>query len=62
MENHVLMFIWREMLAVRTNVEAHPEFGQVIDEAKDKGVEVVFLTCHVEVDELRGKMMAFAEC
>ena len=56
------MFIWREMLAVRTNVEAHPEFGQVIDEAKDKGVEVVFLTCHVEVDELRGKMMAFAEC
>ena len=41
---------------VRANVETHPEFGQVLDEAKDKGVEIVFLTCHVEVDELRGEM------
>ena len=56
MENHVLIFIWREMLAVRANVGTHPEFGQVLDEAMDKGVEIVFLTCHVEVDELRGEM------
>ena len=62
MENHVLIFIWREMLAVRANVGTHPEFGQVLDEAKDKGVEIVFLTCHVEVDELRGEMSEFAEC
>ena len=41
---------------VRANVETHPEFGQVLDEAKDKGVEIVFLTCHVEVDELRVEM------
>lgn len=41
---------------VRANVGTHPEFGQALDEAKDKGVEVVFLTCHVEVDELRVEM------
>ncbi len=38
---------------VLPNVDTHPEFGVALDEAKDAGVEVLFLTCHVEPDELR---------
>ena len=37
---------------VRANIETHPEFGEALDDAKKAGVEVLFLTCHVEPDEL----------
>ncbi len=37
---------------VRPNIETHPEFGTALQEAKAAGVEVQFLTCHVEADEL----------
>ncbi len=37
---------------VRPNVETHPEFGVTLQEAKDAGVEVLFLCCHVEPDQL----------
>ncbi|MCR4686284.1 MAG: DNA/RNA nuclease SfsA [Lachnospiraceae bacterium] len=38
---------------VRANVETHPEFGEALDDAKKAGVEVLFLTCHVEPDKLQ---------
>ena len=38
---------------VRANVDTHPEFGEALDDAKKAGVEVLFLTCHVEPDELQ---------
>ena len=37
---------------VRANVDTHPEFGEALDDARKAGVEVLFLTCHVEPDEL----------
>lgn len=37
---------------VRPNVTMHAEFGEAMDEAKKAGVEVLFLTCHVEPDEV----------
>lgn len=37
---------------VRPNVTTHPEFGVALKEAKDAGVEVLFLKCHVEPDTL----------
>ena len=37
---------------VRPNVDTHPEFGAALDEAKSAGVEVLFLQCHVEPDQL----------
>ena len=37
---------------VRPNIEMHAEFGKAMDEAKKAGVEVLFLTCHVEPDEV----------
>ena len=37
---------------VRPNIETHPEFGAAMDDAKKAGVEVLFLTCHVEPDKL----------
>ncbi len=37
---------------VYPNIGTHPEFGVAMDEAKDSGVEVLFLPCHVEPDEL----------
>lgn len=37
---------------VRANVDTHPEFGEALDDAVKAGVEVLFLTCHVEPDEL----------
>ncbi|MBE5901490.1 MAG: DNA/RNA nuclease SfsA [Lachnospiraceae bacterium] len=37
---------------VRPNVDTHPEFGEALEEAKRAGVEVLFLTCHVEPDLL----------
>lgn len=37
---------------VRANMETHPEFGEALEEARKAGVEVLFLKCHVEADEL----------
>ncbi|MCR5671315.1 MAG: DNA/RNA nuclease SfsA [Butyrivibrio sp.] len=37
---------------VRPNIETHPEFGEALNDAKKAGVEVTFLTCHVEPDLL----------
>ncbi len=33
---------------VHPNVDTHPEFGEVLEEAKQAGVQVLFLPCHVE--------------
>ncbi len=35
---------------VRPNIETHLEFGEALNEAKAAGVEILFLTCHVEPD------------
>ena len=37
---------------VRPNVKMHPEFGDAMEEAKTAGVDIWFLPCHVEPDEL----------
>ena len=37
---------------VRPNTATHPEFGTALEEAKASGVEILFLKCHVEPDEL----------
>lgn len=37
---------------VRANVDTHPEFGTALDKARKAGVEIWFLTCHVEPDTL----------
>ena len=37
---------------VRPNIATHPEFGVAMDEAREAGVEILFLTCHVEPDEI----------
>jgi len=37
---------------VRPNIETHPEFGVALTEAKNAGVEVIFLECNVKKDEL----------
>ena len=37
---------------VRPNIDTHPEFGAVLDEAINAGVQVFYLTCHVEPDSL----------
>ena len=37
---------------VRPNVDTHPEFGVALKEAKEAGVNVLFLKCHVEPDLL----------
>lgn len=37
---------------VRPNVDTHPEFGVALKEAKDAGVEILFLKCYVEPDTL----------
>ena len=38
---------------VRPNVETHPEFGVALEEARNAGVQVLFLKCHVTEDELK---------
>ena len=53
---------WRAALAfviqmdgvaeVRPNVSTDPDFARALEEAKAAGVEVLFLTCHVEPDTL----------
>ena len=35
---------------VRPNRQMHPEFGIAMDEAQKEGVEVLFITCHVDED------------
>ncbi|SCW50766.1 sugar fermentation stimulation protein A [Ruminococcaceae bacterium YRB3002] len=37
---------------VRANVDMHAEFGVALEEARNAGVEVLFLECHVEPDSL----------
>ena len=37
---------------VRPNMDTHPDFGNALEDAKKAGVEVLFLTCHVEPGEL----------
>lgn len=37
---------------VRANVDAHPEFGTALEDARKAGVEIQFLKCHVEPDSL----------
>jgi len=37
---------------VQANVDTHPEFGDALSDAGKAGVEILFLTCHVEPDEL----------
>ncbi len=37
---------------VRPNTVTHPEFGVALAEAETKGVEIMFLKCHVEPDTL----------
>ena len=38
---------------VRANIDTHAEFGAALREAEEAGVEILFLQCHVEPDELR---------
>lgn len=37
---------------VRANVATHPEFGVALEEARDAGVQILHLPCHVEADGL----------
>ena len=37
---------------VRPNMDTHPEFGAVLNEAKAAGVKVLFFKCHVEPDQI----------
>ena len=37
---------------VQPNREMHPEFGTAMDEARESGVDIIFLCCHVEPDSL----------
>ena len=37
---------------VRPNTDTHPAFGVALQEARERGVEVAFLQCHVEPDTL----------
>ncbi len=40
------------VMEVRPNMETHPEFGQVLNEAVRAGVKILFLRCHVEPGNL----------
>ena len=50
----IILFVIQmdDVREVRANVATHPEFGIALEEAKNAGVEVKFLTCHVEPDLL----------
>ena len=37
---------------VRPNMETHPQFGEAMDEARSKGVEILMLPCRVTPSEL----------
>lgn len=38
---------------VRPNIKTHPEFGTALAAARDVGVQVLMLPCHVETDSLQ---------
>ena len=40
---------------VRPNMQTHAEFGTAMQEAREAGVEILFLSCHVEPDGLMVK-------
>ncbi len=50
------MFIAEVMVegvdVVLPNVSTHPEFGQALEDAKNAGVEILYLGCKVEEDSL----------
>ena len=50
----VLLFVIQMdgIYQVFPNTDTHPEFGEVLNEAKKAGVEVIFLPCHVEPDSI----------
>ena len=52
--NAILAFVIQMdgVTEVRPNIEMHPEFGEAMNDAKMAGVEILFLTCHVEPDKL----------
>ncbi|WP_173472358.1 DNA/RNA nuclease SfsA [Eubacterium ruminantium] len=52
--NAILAFVIQMdgVMEVRPNIEMHPEFGEAMNDAKMAGVEILFLTCHVEPDKL----------
>ena len=52
--NAILAFVIQMdgVMEVRPNIEIHPEFGEAMNDAKMAGVEILFLTCHVEPDKL----------
>ncbi len=37
---------------VRPNIETHPEFVKAFEKAKKAGVEVLFIPCHVEIENI----------
>ena len=37
---------------VRPNIETHPEFSTAFEKAKKAGVEVLFIPCHVEIENI----------
>ena len=47
-----MSFQMEEISEVRPNTAMHPEFGIALEEAKDAGVEVLSLKCHVGMDRL----------
>lgn len=38
---------------VRPNTDTHPEFGAALQQARDAGVNILFLPCHVKPDSLQ---------
>ncbi len=52
--NAILAFVIQMdgVTEVRANIDTHPEFGAAMDRAREAGVEIVFLPCHVEPDTL----------
>lgn len=52
--NAILAFVIQMdgVTEVRPNIEMHPEFGEAMNDAKMAGVEILFLTCHVEPNKL----------
>ena len=37
---------------IRANTDTHPEFGLAMEEARKKGVDILFFCCHVEPDSM----------
>ena len=52
--NAILAFVIQMdgVTEVRPNIDTHPEFGVAMEDAMKAGVEILFLTCHVEPDSL----------